>query len=68
MRRTVLTKSRGVAAVEMAVVLPLILLLLFVTAEIGRGFMQYNTLTKSVRDSARYLGQTLLQAMDHGLM
>ena len=67
------SKSRGVAAVEMAVVLPLILLLLFVTAEIGRAFMQYNTLTKSVRDSVRILaaeavlGQTGLVLIDADL-
>jgi Flp pilus assembly protein TadG len=58
----------------MAVVLPLILLLLFVTAEIGRAFMQYNTLTKSVRDSARFLaenamlGQTQTISIDANLL
>ena len=32
--------NRGVAIVEMVVVLPLLLLMLFVTAEIGRAFMR----------------------------
>jgi hypothetical protein len=31
-----------------------ILLLLMATAELGRAFWQYNTLTKSVRDAVRY--------------
>jgi hypothetical protein len=39
---------------EMAIVLPVILLLLMATAELGRAFWQYNTLTKSVRDAVRY--------------
>ena len=39
---------------EMAIVLPVILLLTMATAELGRAFWQYNALTKSVRDAARY--------------
>jgi len=40
--------------IEMAIVLPVILALIIGTAEFGRAFWQYNTLTKSVRDAARY--------------
>lgn len=47
--------QRGVAIVEFALVLPLLLLLTFITTEFGRAIWQYNTLTKSVRDAARYL-------------
>jgi Flp pilus assembly protein TadG len=48
-------KQSGVAIVEFALVLPLLLLLTFITTEFGRALYQYNTLTKSVRDAARYL-------------
>lgn len=46
--------TRGLAMTEMAIVLPVALLLILATAELGRAFWQYNTLTKSVRDAARY--------------
>jgi Flp pilus assembly protein TadG len=66
-------RTSGVAIVEFTVTLPLLLLLIFVTAEFGRAFMQYNTLTKSVRDSVRILaaeavlGQTGLVLIDADL-
>jgi len=46
---------RGVAAVEFAIVLIPLLLLGFGITEFGRAIYSYNTLTKSVRDAARYL-------------
>ena len=46
---------RGVALVEFALILPMLLLLTVITTEFGRAMYQYNTLTKSVRDAARYL-------------
>jgi Flp pilus assembly protein TadG len=39
---------------EFAIVLPVMLLLLFGVTEVGRAIMRYNTLTKAVRDGARY--------------
>jgi len=48
-------RQRGVAIVEFALILPFLLVLTFITTEFGRAIWQYNTLTKSVRDSARYL-------------
>jgi Flp pilus assembly protein TadG len=42
------------AIVEFTIVLPICLMLIMATAEFGRAFMQYNTLTKAVRDGARY--------------
>jgi len=48
-------KQNGVAIVEFALVLPLLLILTFITTEFGRALYQYNILTKSVRDAARYL-------------
>ena len=53
-------RQRGIAAVELAIVLPLLLALMLATAELGRAFFQYNTLTKTVRDGARYLSQNSL--------
>ena len=50
-------RVRGVAMVEMVIVLPLLLFMIFATAEFGRAFMQYNTLTKSVRDSTRFVAE-----------
>ena len=46
--------QRGIAMVEMAIALPLLLLLLLATAEFGRILSQYNALTKSTRDACRY--------------
>lgn len=48
-------RQRGVAIVEFALVLPMLLLLSAITTEFGRAMYQYNTLTKTVRDGARYL-------------
>ena len=45
----------GIAAVEFAIALPLLLLVMFATAEFGRLISQNNTLAKSVRDAARYV-------------
>jgi hypothetical protein len=50
-------RQSGVAMVEFAIVLPLMLLLILGVAELGRAFMQYNILTKAVRDGARHLAQ-----------
>jgi len=47
--------QRGIAAIEMAITLPVLLLLLVGTAELGRAFYQYNALTKSIRTAVRYL-------------
>lgn len=51
------SRQRGLAAVEAAIVLPLLLLLMLATGELGRAFYQYNTLTKAVRDGARYISE-----------
>ena len=47
--------TRGVALVEFALVLPLLLLLSFITTEFGRALYEYNTVVKSVRNAARFL-------------
>jgi Flp pilus assembly protein TadG len=51
-----LSKSeRGAAAVELAMVLPLLVILAFGAIEIGRMVWQYQIVTKGVRDGVRYL-------------
>jgi len=51
--------QRGLAAVEMTLVLPVLLLLFLTTAEVGRMLYQYNTLTKAQRDGIRLLATHL---------
>jgi Flp pilus assembly protein TadG len=45
---------RGIATIEFAICAPVLLLLMLSTAEVGRILYQYNTLSKAVRDGARY--------------
>jgi Flp pilus assembly protein TadG len=53
--------TRGIATVEATIALPLLLLLMFATAEFGRAFVQYTTLANSVRNAARHVaGRALL--------
>jgi hypothetical protein len=52
-------RQKGLAAVEMTLVLPLLLLLFITTAEIGRMLYQYNTLTKAQRNGIRLLATQL---------
>lgn len=49
------TRQSGVAIVEFALILPLLLLLTMITTEFGRAIYQYNTIVKSLRGAARYL-------------
>ncbi len=51
MKRT----QRGTAIVELALALPFLLLMTFIVTEFGRAVYQYDIVTKSVRDAARYL-------------
>ncbi len=51
-----LNKHKGAVAIEFALVMTFILVPLFLgTVEFGRLLYQYNSLAKSVRDSAKYL-------------
>ncbi len=58
--KSVLSRSKGVAIIEFMIVLPICLILIMATAEFGRAFLQYNTLTKSVRDGVRYVASNAL--------
>jgi len=48
-------RQRGIVAVETVIVLPVVLFLLLAVAEFGNAILQYNVLTRAVRDSARYV-------------
>ncbi|ATQ78722.1 pilus assembly protein TadE [Massilia violaceinigra] len=48
-------RQQGVALVEFAFVLPLLLILSLVCAELGRAVYRYNTTAKTVRNAVRYL-------------
>jgi hypothetical protein len=53
-------KQSGVAAIEMAIVTPVLLLLILGVSELGKAFFQQNTLNKSVRDAARQVSSYAL--------
>lgn len=48
-------RQRGTMTIEFIIVAPILLLLLMAISEFGHALYQYNGLTKSVRDGARYL-------------
>ena len=47
--------ERGIQLVELAIVLPVMLILFAATAEFGRFFYEYTTLSKAARNGTRYL-------------
>jgi hypothetical protein len=53
--RSVARCQRGIAAVELALILPLIVLLLAVPLYFGRVFWHYTAAQKAAQDAARYL-------------
>ena len=54
MFRALLTDRSAAAAAEMALVLPLLLLIMFSSVELGNYFMNEHRLTESVRNGARF--------------
>lgn len=48
-------KQTGVAAVEFALILPMLLVLVAMVFELGHAVYRYNTTAKQVRDAVRYL-------------
>jgi len=57
-----LREERGVQLAELAIVMPLFLLLFGATAEFGRYFYEYTTLAKASRVAARYLATATVNA------
>ena len=56
--------DRGVQLVELAIVLPIFLLLFAATAEFGRYFYEYTTLAKASRVGARYLATAAVKTSE----
>ncbi len=46
--------------IEFLIVLPICMMLVMATAEFGRAFMQYNALTKGLRDGARHVASNAI--------
>lgn len=57
-------RQHGLAMVELVIVTPILLLILLGVAEMGRALFQYNTLSKGVRDSARYYSTQVFNSND----
>jgi len=53
--RSLARDERGVQLAELAIVLPVMLILFAATAEFGRYFYEYTTLSKAARIATRYL-------------
>ena len=54
-------RQRGAVLAEMALVTPILLTLLLATGELTRAFIDHNTLTKAVRNGARYVAANAFQ-------
>ena len=48
-------QHQGAALIELALSIPFMIMLSMIVIEFGRALYEYNTVTKSVRDAARYL-------------
>ena len=57
---TLRKRLRGIALVETTIMAPVLLLLVLAIAEITNAFVDHNTLTKTVRNGARYLAANAL--------
>jgi Flp pilus assembly protein TadG len=58
--------ERGTQLVELAIVLPLLVVLFAATAEFGRYFYEYTTLAKAARAATRYLATSAVNATGDG--
>lgn len=53
-------RQKGIAIVEFAVGVIVLLVVMLVVAEVGRAFYSYQTLTKAVRNGARYIASNVI--------
>lgn len=53
-------RQRGLAMVETAVAMPVLLLLLVAVGDLGHALYQYNILERTVRDATRYLADAAI--------
>jgi Flp pilus assembly protein TadG len=56
--------ERGIQLVELAIVVPIFLILFAATAEFGRYFYEYTTLAKASRAGARYLATSAVNTAE----
>jgi len=56
--------ERGIQLVELAIVIPIFVMLFAATAEFGRYFYEYTTLAKASRAGARYLATASVKAAE----
>lgn len=54
---TPLTRQQGLAMVETAITLPFLLFVMLAATEVTNAFIQHTTLTKAVRDGARWAAE-----------
>ena len=59
--RSSMLHQRGAVLVEMVLVTPILLFVMLATAEVTRAFIDHNTLTKAVRNGARYVAANAYQ-------
>ena|SRR2546426_2401809 len=62
--RSLRRDDRGIQLVELAIVLPLFMILFGATAEFGRYFYEYSTLAKATRVGARYLTNSAVNSAE----
>jgi Flp pilus assembly protein TadG len=62
--RSLRRDDRGIQLVELAIVLPLFMILFGATAEFGRYFYEYSTLAKASRVGARYLTNSAINTTE----
>ena len=62
--RTCRRRQSGLAIVEFAISVPVLLLLMFGTFEFGHFLIQYSTLNDAVRNASRYVGREGLGGHD----
>ena len=55
------SSASGFASVEFVIVTPVLLMLIFAIAEVGRALVQYATLSNAVRNSLRFVAGEALQ-------
>ncbi|MEP6570779.1 MAG: TadE family protein [Acidobacteriota bacterium] len=58
--------ERGMQLVELAIVIPIFVILFAATAEFGRYFYEYTTLAKASRAAARYLATAAVNSTEDG--
>lgn len=63
---SLIADSAGAAAAELAMLLPLLVLLMFASFEMGKYFLDAHTVQKAVRDGARYAARQSFTEMPCG--